>query len=545
MKLSLYAVFIHLVFSAEHPIRECLTLRCSTLFAASLPKLLIWPHATVSMVDSGAHKRGTILSWNISWHAASVALIQSVVLGRIRAIDPTASLSFCKICQFYPLLNHIASLIRILVNCIKFLFRTRIILCCHQLAVRRVERTFFPLNFTQTLPNRWNSISYRKSIKLSSFEHWRVFFLAVLGNKKIKKPSRKSKSKKQKFDEDEDRKIVEPTSTQDAELEKLIINLTKLHDQEKPALFPDGGNQDVKPTASNLLDIVGKQLVAAIDWAKGLPGYETLTLNDQAILLQAGWIEMLLLNWTFYSLSHSKKTQFAANFVVCESMAVEFGLETVHHQLSSLVSRVQGYGIDEEEFVCLKAIGLLNAGKSTSLVFLYFYGPSWSYSNPGLRFIFKKLHNCRVSEVSSHIQSKHWKDLFRGALSWCVALGGKFLSSLHLSLSLMTSTYLMLGGTDRGYLETGTSLESKAGSSPQETCGPNITSTAPYSPQVLKKMKSRQRKVLSEVIRHFPRSVFQSPCRLPKSFVTGLSKEDFQRAICHSPFLTNAVFSQP
>lgn len=196
--------------------------------------------------------------------------------------------------------------------------------------------------------------------------------MIVLGNKKIKKPSRKSKSKKQKFDDDEDRKIVEPTSTQDAELEKLIKNLTKLHDQEKPTLIPDVGSEDMKPTASNLLDIVGKQLVAAIDWAKGLPGYETLTLNDQAILLQAGWIEMLLLNWTFYSLSHNNKTQFAANFIVCESMAVEFGLETVHNQLSSLISRVQGYGIDEEEFVCLKAIGLLNAGTKLSHLFIHF-----------------------------------------------------------------------------------------------------------------------------------------------------------------------------
>ncbi|XP_065052454.1 steroid hormone receptor ERR2-like isoform X3 [Rhopilema esculentum] len=182
-----------------------------------------------------------------------------------------------------------------------------------------------------------------------------------LGNKKIKKPSRKSKSKKQKFDDDEDRKIVEPTSTQDAELEKLIKILATLHDQERPMLTTEVTGEDLKPTTSNLLDIVGKQLVAAIDWAKGLPGYETLTLNDQAILLQAGWIEMLLLNWTFYSLSHKNKTQFSANLIVCETLATAFGLETVHTQLSSLITRVQGYGIDEVEFLCLKAIGLLNA----------------------------------------------------------------------------------------------------------------------------------------------------------------------------------------
>eukprot|EP00794_Sanderia_malayensis_P017708 gene17708-19477_t len=183
-----------------------------------------------------------------------------------------------------------------------------------------------------------------------------------LGNKKIKKPSRKSKIKKQKLDDDEDKKIVEPTSTQDAELEKLIKTLSLLHEQEKPSLIPPlDEDATLKPTTSNLCDIVGKQLMSAIDWARGLPGYETLTLNDQAILLQAGWIEMLLLNWIFYSLPHLNKTQFSANLIVNETLAPALGLETVHNQLSSLVSRVQGYGIDSEEFVCLKAIGLLNA----------------------------------------------------------------------------------------------------------------------------------------------------------------------------------------
>ncbi len=190
------------------------------------------------------------------------------------------------------------------------------------------------------------------------------FSFPVLGNKKIKKPSRKSKTKKPKIDDDEDKKIVEPTSTQDAELEKLIQTLTLLHEQEKPSLLPPT-DEDVKPTTTNLCDIVGKQLISAIDWARGLPGYETLTLNDQAILLQAGWIEMLLLNWIFYSLPHTSNTQFSSNFIVNEALAPVLGLETVHNQLTSLVSRVQGYGINGEEFVCLKAIGLLNAGKTS------------------------------------------------------------------------------------------------------------------------------------------------------------------------------------
>ncbi len=206
-----------------------------------------------------------------------------------------------------------------------------------------------------------SNLWFHDAVKLLRFDS-EIWFFSVLGNKKIKKPSRKGKTKKQKIDEDDDRKIVEPTSTQDAELEKLIKTLKLLHEQEKPSLIPENNDANLKPTTANLCEIVGKQLISAIDWARGLPGYETLTLNDQAILLQAGWIEMLLLNWIFYSLPHSNKTQFSANLIVNDTLAPVLGLETVHNQLSSLVSRVQGYGIDGEEFVCLKAIGLLNAG---------------------------------------------------------------------------------------------------------------------------------------------------------------------------------------
>ena len=187
--------------------------------------------------------------------------------------------------------------------------------------------------------------------------------LQDLGNKKIKKPHKKGKSKKSKYSEDDDFINDEPTSTQEVELQNLIKTLVALHDKSKQGIYQDAGqDSNYTCTTVSICEAIGKQLMGAIEWAKGIPGYETLTLNDQAILLQSGWIEMLLLNWIYYSLQHNNKLQFAEGLVVDSDSSKLLGLEPVFCQLISLISRVQVYGLDEEEFVCIKGIGLLNAG---------------------------------------------------------------------------------------------------------------------------------------------------------------------------------------
>ena len=198
-------------------------------------------------------------------------------------------------------------------------------------------------------------------------------FTIVLGNKKSKKTGRKgTKTKRQKFSDDEDR-IAIPTSTQDVEFEKLIKRLVELHVEVKEGLTPVPEKDNLAATSMNLCDAIGKQLVNEIDWAKGLPGYETLTLNDQAILLQSGWIEMLLLNWIYYSLPLTDSIRFASDVIVDGKTASALSLDPVSNQLRSLVARVQTYGMDEEEFVCLKAVGLMNAGMRYVRIVTYSY----------------------------------------------------------------------------------------------------------------------------------------------------------------------------
>ena len=48
-----------------------------------------------------------------------------------------------------------------------------------------------------------------------------------------------------------------------------------------------------------LSDLVDKELVATIGWAKQIPGFADLTLNDQMRLLQSTWAEILALSLAF------------------------------------------------------------------------------------------------------------------------------------------------------------------------------------------------------------------------------------------------------
>lgn len=48
-----------------------------------------------------------------------------------------------------------------------------------------------------------------------------------------------------------------------------------------------------------LSDLVDKELVATIGWAKQIPGFTDLILNDQMRLLQSTWSEILALSLAF------------------------------------------------------------------------------------------------------------------------------------------------------------------------------------------------------------------------------------------------------
>jgi len=155
--------------------------------------------------------------------------------------------------------------------------------------------------------------------------------------------------------------FVESTLTaHEVELENLVQNLTQLHAEY---YLKSEEVLEVTDWKERLCKTVGQQLIRIIDWAKKLPGYCNLVISDQAILLQAAWVDLLILNWLFHSVHSDNGLRISRVCCIEAEQAKELGFENIYTHIVPLVGRAKKYHIDEEEMSCLKAISLTNAGK--------------------------------------------------------------------------------------------------------------------------------------------------------------------------------------
>ena len=152
------------------------------------------------------------------------------------------------------------------------------------------------------------------------------------------------------------------------ELESMVQNLTSIH--KEMLLSPEDRFDATDSTLiQRFCSTINKQLVRIIDWAKQLPGYCNLTVQDQAILLQAAWVDLLVLNWVYQSLqAEHERVRLSIMFSLTLQEAKDFGFEEIYSYISSLAVRAKKYNIAVEEISCLKAINLTNAGKINDFI---------------------------------------------------------------------------------------------------------------------------------------------------------------------------------
>ncbi|XP_034555114.1 estrogen receptor [Notolabrus celidotus] len=112
-----------------------------------------------------------------------------------------------------------------------------------------------------------------------------------------------------------------------------------------------------------LTSMADKELVHMIAWAKKLPGFLQLTLHDQVQLLESSWLEVLMIGLIWRSIHCPGKLIFAQDLILdrSEGDCVE-GMAEIFDMLLSTASRFRMLKLKPEEFVCLKAIILLNSG---------------------------------------------------------------------------------------------------------------------------------------------------------------------------------------
>nr|XP_044987313.1 mineralocorticoid receptor isoform X1 [Jaculus jaculus]XP_044987315.1 mineralocorticoid receptor isoform X1 [Jaculus jaculus]XP_044987316.1 mineralocorticoid receptor isoform X1 [Jaculus jaculus] len=125
----------------------------------------------------------------------------------------------------------------------------------------------------------------------------------------------------------------------------------------------DGSKPD---TAENLLStlnrLAGKQMIQVVKWAKVLPGFKNLPLEDQITLIQYSWmcLSSFALSWRSYKHTNSQFLYFAPDLVFNEEkmhQSAMYELCQGMHQISLQFVRLQ---LTFEEYTIMKVLLLLS-----------------------------------------------------------------------------------------------------------------------------------------------------------------------------------------
>ncbi|XP_067877731.1 steroid hormone receptor ERR1 isoform X2 [Heterodontus francisci] len=141
-----------------------------------------------------------------------------------------------------------------------------------------------------------------------------------------------------------------------------VITYLLAAEPEKLYAMPDPTVPDSYIKAvTTLCDLADRELVVIIGWAKHIPGFSSLTLEDQMSVLQSVWMEVLLLGIVYRSLPYEDQLIYAEDYVMDKEFSMLSGLTELNCSILQLVKRYKSLNLETEEFVTLKALALANS----------------------------------------------------------------------------------------------------------------------------------------------------------------------------------------
>src|SRR5699024_10617199 len=121
-----------------------------------------------------------------------------------------------------------------------------------------------------------------------------------------------------------------------------------------------------KERISDTTEAVKQQVATLFEWAKTIPHFSELYLEDQCSLVKAGWNELLIAEFAHRSIEANNNVLVLANgFYIDDQRAQSTGIgEIFQRVLTELVSKMREMQMDKTELGCLRAVVLFNPGKN-------------------------------------------------------------------------------------------------------------------------------------------------------------------------------------
>ena len=131
---------------------------------------------------------------------------------------------------------------------------------------------------------------------------------------------------------------------------------------------------DVNDPVANICQAADHQLYQLVEWAKHIPHFTELPLEDQVVLLKAGWNELLIAGFSHRSMDLRDGIRLANGLIVQRNNAHSAGVVAIFERvLTELVAKMREMEMDKTELGCLRAIVLYNPGK-ICVVFCSMFG---------------------------------------------------------------------------------------------------------------------------------------------------------------------------
>ncbi|CAJ1060426.1 retinoic acid receptor RXR-gamma-B isoform X5 [Xyrichtys novacula] len=155
---------------------------------------------------------------------------------------------------------------------------------------------------------------------------------------------------------------VESTSSFNEEMPVDKILDAELAVEPKTETYNEGSpSNSTNDPVTNICQAADKQLFTLVEWAKRIPHFSELPLDDQVILLRAGWNELLIASFSHRSVTVKDGILLATGLHVHRSSAHSAGVGSIFDRvLTELVSKMKDMQMDKTELGCLRAIVLFN-----------------------------------------------------------------------------------------------------------------------------------------------------------------------------------------
>ncbi|KAK3610884.1 hypothetical protein CHS0354_009751 [Potamilus streckersoni] len=144
-----------------------------------------------------------------------------------------------------------------------------------------------------------------------------------------------------------------------------VMNLESLMCEEDlpPELMEEKFSEDDPNLFLTVLQLTELKLYKIVRWARNLPQFASIATDDQILLLQNCWCDLLALNSCWRSVHRHDEIHIYSSKVIDQKKAKYLGIMDLFMKLIELVDHLRRLVIDQYEYVALKVLILIGPGK--------------------------------------------------------------------------------------------------------------------------------------------------------------------------------------